>query len=515
MPTFSGGLGRRTALVVVACIIATWPAFFAVVAVTVAPRSPVVVNGAPTVMDGAASPRQQTRSITLNAATAVALVPTAYDTPTSGFCIAASPTQSVYLVAEGATSTAQGTGPFCADAALCVAGAIVPVAGRAWAILDAGAPLAVSCSFVDDGVGFGGGPRGAAAGGGAPTDASYVVMGDDPDLPNDRILTNGSGISLTDNGPGLSVELANTRPGDLTAEYLLRVADLDLPQARTLTAGSGISLTDGGAGGALTIASTVSLATACLLSGGANCTMTGPVLGAAGSAAAPPFSFAADTDTGLFRSAANTLDMVAGGSSLTSLASSGFTVTPPILAVSSGTADPALVFSTDTDTGIFQPVAGTLGIQTDGTSRVQVSSSTTSSTGVFSGPTGAVGAPSFTFTGDTDTGVYRPSANICAVSAAGVLGLQVGNGTAATGTWVLGQNDSVNVGVFQLPRSVSTAPAQPSATLFCDVTRSGFTTYYDDTNDTVRGRVCVCTSDGGIPETYAWRDISDMTTACP
>lgn len=47
-------------------------------------------------------------------------------------------------------------------------------------------------------------------GGGAPTNASYVTLNTDMGLSNERVLTQGAGISITDNGPGSSVVIANT-----------------------------------------------------------------------------------------------------------------------------------------------------------------------------------------------------------------------------------------------------------------------------------------------------------------
>jgi hypothetical protein len=47
-------------------------------------------------------------------------------------------------------------------------------------------------------------------GSGAPTDESYVVLGASGTLINERVLTAGSGISLTDNGAGSTIVVAAT-----------------------------------------------------------------------------------------------------------------------------------------------------------------------------------------------------------------------------------------------------------------------------------------------------------------
>ncbi len=97
-------------------------------------------------------------------------------------------------------------------------------------------------------------------GGGAPTNASYVVMGTDATLTAERVLTAGSGITITDAGPGGAVTIASTvTPGAPTnAQYVTLANDASLSAERVLTAGAGISITDGGANGPVTVACTVS-----------------------------------------------------------------------------------------------------------------------------------------------------------------------------------------------------------------------------------------------------------------
>jgi hypothetical protein len=48
---------------------------------------------------------------------------------------------------------------------------------------------------------------------GAPTDASYIVLGNNGTLSNERVLTAGSGISITDGGPGGNVTISATGGG--------------------------------------------------------------------------------------------------------------------------------------------------------------------------------------------------------------------------------------------------------------------------------------------------------------
>lgn len=55
---------------------------------------------------------------------------------------------------------------------------------------------------------------GGGGGGGAPTNASYVVIGANGTLTAERVLTQGTGITITDGGPGGSVTIAATGAGN-------------------------------------------------------------------------------------------------------------------------------------------------------------------------------------------------------------------------------------------------------------------------------------------------------------
>tara|TARA_R110001632_G_scaffold55227_1_gene135271 strand:+ start:223 stop:1296 length:1074 start_codon:yes stop_codon:yes gene_type:complete len=96
---------------------------------------------------------------------------------------------------------------------------------------------------------------GGGGGGGAPTNAEYVVMSLNGTLTNERVLTAGTGISLTDGGAGSTITIASTvSAAPVDAQYVTLATDGKLTNERVLTAGSGITLTDGGAGSTITIA---------------------------------------------------------------------------------------------------------------------------------------------------------------------------------------------------------------------------------------------------------------------
>jgi len=87
---------------------------------------------------------------------------------------------------------------------------------------------------------------------------------------------------------------------------------------------------------------------------------------------------------------------------------------------------PSISFDLDPDTGMYRPQTNYLAVATGGV-RAWVCNGSQDCTfdGVVDGPVGAVGAPSYTFTGDLDTGIYRVGADQFGIAAGGALGAQV------------------------------------------------------------------------------------------
>jgi hypothetical protein len=102
-------------------------------------------------------------------------------------------------------------------------------------------------------------------------------------------------------------------------------------------------------------------------------------------------------------------------------------------------AAPSITVTGDPNTGLWSPGADILALSTGGTERLRVSTSAVTSTLPVLIPDGAVGAPSVAFADDTNTGIWSPSNDNLAVSTAGAERVRVdasGNvgvgGTAAT-----------------------------------------------------------------------------------
>lgn len=91
-----------------------------------------------------------------------------------------------------------------------------------------------------------------------------------------------------------------------------------------------------------------------------------------GSATTPSLSFVGDTDTGLYRSDANTIGFATDGTERMTLSTTALDLNVAV-GLANGTATvPALWFTSDTDTGIYRADADTIGFATGGAERMTI-----------------------------------------------------------------------------------------------------------------------------------------------
>lgn len=139
-----------------------------------------------------------------------------------------------------------------------------------------------------------------------------------------------------------------------------------------------------------------------------------------GSFGAPSLSFSNDTNTGLYRVTTDCVAIVCGGIESLTLNTSNVTPNKP-LALQDGTVfNPSLAFASDTTTGLYRSAASTINFATSGISRLVLNTSSLTSTLPILTSSGSDSAPSFSFSADPDTGFYRSASDtIQAVCGAG------------------------------------------------------------------------------------------------
>jgi hypothetical protein len=164
-------------------------------------------------------------------------------------------------------------------------------------------------------------------------------------------------------------------------------------------------------------------------------TFTGVVGFANGTAAAPSVMFSGDTDTGIYRYGANSIGFAAGGTAVARIGADGYlnlagiTASDVVQAGAGSAALPSFVMGSDTNTGFYNIGADQLGISTGGTLRVTVSTTAVTSTLPLRVNDGSAAAPSHSFSGYTDSGLYTNAGAVhvatggvsrCSFSASGV-----------------------------------------------------------------------------------------------
>jgi hypothetical protein len=171
-------------------------------------------------------------------------------------------------------------------------------------------------------------------------------------------------------------------------------------------------------------------------------TMAGALNVIAGTAALPGLAFSGDTNTGIYNYGADVIGFAANGSHMIRMSSTGGLLIDSVgIRNISGTAAlPVYSFNLNTSTGMYQSATNEVAFSTNGVLRLTLSTLNLISTLPYIAPVGAVGAPSYSFTGDTTTGIYRSAASTLAFTNGGANTLTISTtistfiGNVAVGT---------------------------------------------------------------------------------
>jgi hypothetical protein len=189
-----------------------------------------------------------------------------------------------------------------------------------------------------------------------------------------------------------------------------------------------------------------------------------PVLGVDGSAGAPSYSFLNEADCGMYLSTTNEISFAAGGNQRLAIGAGGVFVVGVPAFVDNGTAGaPTYSFSNDTNIGMYRDAADQLGFTTGGTRRLAIFNGGMQLDGVMTSNDGTVGAPAYSFTADSNTGMFRSSADVLDLACGGVsiisLGVSGGSG-AMTGNFANGLAISIPTSTTA-SAGARTLPANP------------------------------------------------------
>lgn len=176
------------------------------------------------------------------------------------------------------------------------------------------------------------------------------------------------------------------------------------------------NMTTTGVVSATTFTGAATDATKVPLAGG---TMTGPLKLPLGTQATCALQIST-SNTGLYASVSGIPIFVHNGSGVLTLANSGVTASYNITAPAGLVGSPGFNFAGSTNTGFYRPSVGVIGASCAGSQVMSMAAGAITTTVPYVAPLGAVGAPSFSFAGDLDTGIYSSGANSVSIAAQGI-----------------------------------------------------------------------------------------------
>ena len=157
-------------------------------------------------------------------------------------------------------------------------------------------------------------------------------------------------------------------------------------------------------------------------------TIDGTLSLSSGTLTAPSLTFTGDTNTGLFRFAADHMRFTTNGIYRMAISNTAISSTLPVYN-SDGTASaPSITFATDPNCGLYRVSADTIGFTTNGVLRSSINTTDITNTLPIYEADGAVGTPSYTFSNDTNTGMYRIATDNIGFACGGALTLQLTTG---------------------------------------------------------------------------------------
>jgi hypothetical protein len=168
---------------------------------------------------------------------------------------------------------------------------------------------------------------------------------------------------------------------------------------------------------------------------GATNTISGNVLIApSGSASAPSYSFvgvAPGSETGMFYRALSTLCFSAGGVEICNITNSGLSILNSYKLIAGGSgasteSAPAITFNDGQTHGIYTTASNELSFTVNSTRRMFISANQVRSTVPFEAPNGDASAPSYSFSSDPDTGIYRSGNNQISITCGNSERLRIG-----------------------------------------------------------------------------------------
>src|SRR5690606_25664839 len=135
--------------------------------------------------------------------------------------------------------------------------------------------------------------------------------------------------------------------------------------------------------------------------------MTGALQLVDGSAAAPALTFASDPDTGFDRIGAGDFGIATGGQVRLSVDNNRFDALVPFRAGNGSASAPSFSFQSATSTGMYRTAGGLISLAHLGADKFLVSGTSITPLVPLGAVDGTASAPMYSFSNDSNTGMYR------------------------------------------------------------------------------------------------------------
>lgn len=154
-----------------------------------------------------------------------------------------------------------------------------------------------------------------------------------------------------------------------------------------------------------------------------------PFRSSGGSVTAPGYDFwgtaGASVGSGMYLSGTNFLGWSVGGTNRMTLTSAQLISVGVVRGPNGNAVDPTYSFSSDTGTGMYRAGSSVLGFATNSVARLSISTTAVTSTLPIFGANGSVGTPAFSFANDANNGMYLAGTDTLGFSAGGTLALSL------------------------------------------------------------------------------------------
>lgn len=188
--------------------------------------------------------------------------------------------------------------------------------------------------------------------------------------------------------------------------------------------------------------------------------VNGPVLTVSGTESAPGHSFSGDPNTGVFEVGVDNLGITTGGTTRWHIDQNDMVFTVPSQGADGSSALPTYSFDNDPDSGMYFSSSGgnaiTIGV--DSEALLIIDTTNINFGEVAQGILGTVAIPTFGFTADPDTGMFRYDTNVLGLTAGGVHAMLLGNGTTTIPTNLKVDGNATTSGYLVIGTSNPVAP---------------------------------------------------------